>query len=135
MALGGPCKSIEDGNQPGGAPRVRASSFGPETVGLKRVRAAAQSFWHPVWSAGGNCWFEDSVTDSFGPLRGLGDGLGFLTGSFCPHYDGELERGFAYDDPDVGIKWPVAELVVSQRDRSAPRLAEIAARLPFAYGD
>jgi dTDP-4-dehydrorhamnose 3,5-epimerase len=50
------------------------------------------------------------------------------------YYDGQLERGFAYDDPDVGIEWPVAELVASQRDRSAPRLAEIEARLPFAYG-
>jgi peptidase E len=49
------------------------------------------------WSAGGNCWFEDSVTDSFGPsLRSLGDGLGFLAGSFCPHYDGEPERRPTY---------------------------------------
>jgi dipeptidase E len=49
------------------------------------------------WSAGANCWFEDSVTDSFGvELRGLGDGLGFLRGSFCPHYDGESERRPTY---------------------------------------
>jgi dipeptidase E len=44
-------------------------------------------------SAGANCWFEASTTDSFGPtLRPLGDGLGFLGGSFCPHYDGEPQR-------------------------------------------
>jgi dipeptidase E len=44
-------------------------------------------------SAGGLCWFEDAVTDSFGPeLRRLGDGLGFLGGSFCPHYDSEPQR-------------------------------------------
>jgi dipeptidase E len=49
------------------------------------------------WSAGGICWFEDGVTDSFGPrLRELGDGLGFLPGSFCPHYDGEAERRPTY---------------------------------------
>ncbi len=48
------------------------------------------------WSAGANCWFEDSVTDSFGALRALGDGLGFLGGSFCPHYDGELDRRPTY---------------------------------------
>jgi len=49
------------------------------------------------WSAGANCWFEDSVTDSFGPrLRALGDGLGFLPGTFCPHYDGESERRPTY---------------------------------------
>jgi dipeptidase E len=45
------------------------------------------------WSAGAICWFEDSVTDSFGPRLGqLGVGLRFLSGSFCPHYDGEPER-------------------------------------------
>ena len=47
------------------------------------------------------------------------------------YYDGALEQGFAYDDPDVGIEWPVTEPSVSQRDRAAPRLAEIEAGLPF----
>lgn len=44
-------------------------------------------------SAGANCWFEASVTDSFGPrLDALTDGLGLLAGSYCPHYDGEALR-------------------------------------------
>src|SRR5580704_5966307 len=44
-------------------------------------------------SAGAICWFEDGVTDSFGmPFRALGDGLGFVRGACCPHYDGEKER-------------------------------------------
>jgi peptidase E len=43
-------------------------------------------------SAGMICWFESSVTDSFGPLRELTDGLGLLPGSACPHYDGEPRR-------------------------------------------
>ena len=39
------------------------------------------------------CWFEAGVTDSFGPqLEGMHDGLGFLAGSACPHYDGEERR-------------------------------------------
>ena len=85
------------------------------------------------WSAGANCWFEDSVTDSFGPaLRALGDGLGLLPGSFCPHYDGEPERrptftrlvhdgalapGYAADD-DAAFHFRGTELVevVSQRE-------------------
>ncbi len=47
-------------------------------------------------SAGAICWFEHGVTDSFaGQLRAL-DGLGFLPGSCCPHYDGEVERRPAY---------------------------------------
>jgi len=44
-------------------------------------------------SAGMICWFECSVTDSFGPHLGpLRDGLGFLPGSACPHYDSEPLR-------------------------------------------
>jgi peptidase E len=49
------------------------------------------------WSAGMICWFEAGVTDSFGPqLAGLRDGLGFLPGSACPHYDGEDLRRPVY---------------------------------------
>src|SRR5205807_3405826 len=49
------------------------------------------------WSAGMICWFEASVTDSFGPqLDGMRDGLGFLPGSACPHYDGEERRRPVY---------------------------------------
>jgi peptidase E len=49
------------------------------------------------WSAGMICWFEAGVTDSFGPqLEGMPDGLGFLPGSACPHYDGEAERRPVY---------------------------------------
>jgi len=44
-------------------------------------------------SAGSLCWFEGGTTDSFGPrLRPIHDGLGFLAGSHCPHYDGEPGR-------------------------------------------
>jgi dipeptidase E len=44
-------------------------------------------------SAGMICWYEACVTDSFGvQLEGLRDGLGFLAGSACPHYDGEERR-------------------------------------------
>ena len=45
-------------------------------------------------SAGANCWFEASTTDSFlmGRADALVDGLGFVPGSFCPHYDSEPAR-------------------------------------------
>ena len=50
------------------------------------------------------------------------------------YYDVVLERAIAYDDPDLAIAWPAGvEAVVSERDRAAPRLHEIAAELPFAY--
>ena len=48
-------------------------------------------------SAGMICWFEAGVTDSFGPqLEGMRDGLGFLPGSACPHYDEEERRRSVY---------------------------------------
>ncbi len=44
-------------------------------------------------SAGANCWFEACVTDSISvELAGMGGCLGFLKGSFCPHYDSEPGR-------------------------------------------
>jgi len=47
-------------------------------------------------SAGAICWFEEGVTDSVpGEFRAI-KGLGFLKGSFCPHYDSEPDRQPAY---------------------------------------
>lgn len=46
-------------------------------------------------------------------------------------YDPATEAGIAWDDPDVGVEWPVADPLVSDRDREAPTLAEIAETLPF----
>src|SRR5262249_20668113 len=63
-------------------------------------------------SAGMLCWFQGGITDSFGDLRELRDGLGLVRALGCPHYDGEPQRqrvfprvvlkqrkpGFAADD-------------------------------------
>ena len=49
-------------------------------------------------SAGAICWFDHGVTDSWaGALRPL-ECMGWLRGSCCPHYDGEVERRPAYHD-------------------------------------
>jgi dipeptidase E len=42
-------------------------------------------------SAGANCWFEHYVTDSV-PGGGVREGLGWLSGTFCPHLDSETWR-------------------------------------------
>jgi dTDP-4-dehydrorhamnose 3,5-epimerase len=49
------------------------------------------------------------------------------------YYDESIERGIRYDDPDIGIEWPDVELIPSERDANAPRLAEVADELPFEY--
>ncbi|CDQ21481.1 Peptidase E [Halobacillus karajensis] len=47
-------------------------------------------------SAGAICWFDEGVTDSYGDQLEPIPCLGFLPGSCCPHYDGEVERRPAY---------------------------------------
>jgi dTDP-4-dehydrorhamnose 3,5-epimerase len=46
-------------------------------------------------------------------------------------YDPATEAGIAWDDPDVGVEWPIAEPLLSERDRGAPRLSEVAGELPW----
>jgi len=62
-------------------------------------------------SAGSLCWFEGGTTDSFGPeLAALNDGLGLLSGSHSPHYDGEAQRRPTYHrlvaDGVLPAVWP-----------------------------
>jgi dipeptidase E len=49
-------------------------------------------------SAGSICWFEEGVTDSYGDKLEPLTCLGFLQGSNCPHYDGELDRRPTYQN-------------------------------------
>ncbi len=46
-------------------------------------------------------------------------------------YDPATEAGIAWDDPEVGVDWQVAEPLLSERDKTAPRLSEIADSLPW----
>lgn len=40
-------------------------------------------------------------------------------------YHPECELGVAFDDPTLGISWPVKEPLLSEKDRKNPRLADI----------
>jgi dTDP-4-dehydrorhamnose 3,5-epimerase len=46
-------------------------------------------------------------------------------------YDPATEAGIAWNDPELGIEWPIDEPLLSARDRGAPSLAEIGETLPF----
>jgi dTDP-4-dehydrorhamnose 3,5-epimerase len=46
-------------------------------------------------------------------------------------YDPATEAGIAWDDPDVGVEWGVDGPLLSERDKKAPRLADVADSLPF----
>lgn len=41
------------------------------------------------------------------------------------YYTGNDTRAVAWDDPDLNIKWPVSNPVVSERDKNSPRLREL----------
>ena len=49
------------------------------------------------------------------------------------YYDPASERGLAWDDPDIGIAWPVSadRAVLTERDRTFPRLAGLPDFFPF----
>jgi dTDP-4-dehydrorhamnose 3,5-epimerase len=49
------------------------------------------------------------------------------------YYSPEVERGIAYDDPDVAIAWPDVGVPpsVSDRDAAAPCLRDVEEELPF----
>jgi dTDP-4-dehydrorhamnose 3,5-epimerase len=45
-------------------------------------------------------------------------------------YDRAADAGILWNDPALGIAWPVAEPILSDKDRDAPRLAEIPPPFP-----
>ena len=95
--------------------RRDSPTFGQwESVELDDERA--QQLWIPVGFAHGFCVLSD-VAD--------------FVYKVTSYFDPATETGFSFADPDVGIEWPDGELIYSQRDRDAPRLAEIADSLPF----
>jgi dTDP-4-dehydrorhamnose 3,5-epimerase len=51
------------------------------------------------------------------------------------YYDTAVERGIAWNDPQVAVDWPLPdeEIIVSERDTTAPLLAQMADELPFVF--
>jgi dTDP-4-dehydrorhamnose 3,5-epimerase len=47
------------------------------------------------------------------------------------YYDPETEAGIRWDDSGIGVDWPVADPQLSERDKTAPLLEDIEAKLPF----
>jgi len=95
----------------------RASPTYGEWESLELDDVAGHQLFIPVGFAHGFCVLSE-VAD--------------VTYKCSTYYDVAIERGFAYDDPDIAIVWPRdIGLLVSERDMHAPALAEIAGDLPF----
>ena len=97
--------------------RRGSSTFG-RWEGHELDDTSLRQLWVPVGFAHGFCVVSDEADVVY---------------KCSSYYDPATEAGIAYDGPDVGIAWPTIELTVSERDRTAPRLAEIADELPFVF--
>jgi len=49
-------------------------------------------------------------------------------------YDPQDELAVAWNDPEIGVAWPIAEPVLSAKDRAAPRLGQVLDGLPRYEG-
>lgn len=49
-------------------------------------------------------------------------------------YDKSLDVTIAWDDPSLAIPWPLADPVLSDRDRQAPKLSTVRDSLPAWFG-
>jgi dTDP-4-dehydrorhamnose 3,5-epimerase len=99
-------------------------------VDLRR-RSATFAQWEGVElddASGRTLWIPVGFGHGFLVLSEVADFIYKCTN----YYDAATEAGIRFDDPAVGIEWPGdVELLYSDRDATAPLLAEVADSLPF----
>lgn len=65
-------------------------------------------------------WVPPGFAHGFCVLSEEADVLYKVTAEYAPEYD----RGVRWNDPAIGVRWPVAEPLLSPKDAAAPLLAE-----------
>lgn len=75
--------------------------------------------------AGELIWIPPGFAHGYVALSDVADVLYKVTAEYAAHFD----RGIRWNDPAIGIEWPIANPVVSEKDRSQPMLAQ--AENPF----
>jgi dTDP-4-dehydrorhamnose 3,5-epimerase len=144
--LGADADFVQENHSRSGAAILRGIHFQTSPGQAKLVRCARGRIWDVVvdlrrdsptyrrWE--GHELDDETHRQLFVPI-GFGHGFCVLSDSadvtykLSSYYDPATEAGIAWDDPDVGIQWPVGDPVLSDRDRNAPRLAEVAGELPW----
>lgn len=130
-SAGGTLRGIHFQTEPGQAKLVRCPRGRIFDVAVDLRRSSPT---YGQWE--GHVLDDEAHRQLFVPV-GFGHGFAVLSdvadvAYLCSStYDPATESGLAWDDPDVAVEWPVAEPLLSERDRSAPRLAEVAETLPF----
>jgi dTDP-4-dehydrorhamnose 3,5-epimerase len=87
---------------------------GSPTFGQQVSAVLSDENHHQLWIPGG-------IAHGFCVLSDSADFLYGVTDIYRPDDEG----GIRWDDPDLGIVWPVDAPIMSQRDRTLPRLAEL----------
>ena len=65
-------------------------------------------------------WAPSGFARGFAVLSGYADVLYKCTGT----YNHAAESGIRWDDPQIGIEWPVSNPILSEKDRNAQTLAQ-----------
>jgi dTDP-4-dehydrorhamnose 3,5-epimerase len=131
-SVGGTLRGIHFQTRPGQAKLVRCSRGEIFDVAVDLRRGS------PTFGQWEGHRLDDRLHHQLHVPVGFGHGFCVLSGEadvsyqLSSYFDPETEAGIAWDDPEIGIDWPVAEPLLSGRDLSAPRLAEVAGSLPFA---
>jgi dTDP-4-dehydrorhamnose 3,5-epimerase len=130
---GGTLRGIHFQTEPGQAKLIRCARGRILDVAVD-LRRGSPTFGQ--WE--GHVLDDESHRQLFVPV-GFGHGFAVLSEVadvaylLSSVYDPATESGIAWDDPDVGVEWPVADPLLSERDTSAPTLSEVAESLPFEY--
>ena len=127
----GTLRGIHFQTEPGQAKLIRCARGEILDVAVD-LRRSSPTFGH--WEA----WVLDDVRHRqlFVPV-GFGHGFAVLSEEadvayqVSSYYDPKTESGIAWDDPEISVDWQVEEPLLSARDKTAPKLAEVADELPF----
>ena len=87
--------------------RKDSPTFG-QWVGLVLSAENFQMLYVPVGFAHGFCVLSEEASVLYK-----------VTADYAP----ELDRGIVWNDPDIGIDWPIAEPILSPKDAELPSLA------------
>lgn len=87
----------------------KGSPYLGQWVGIEASAENRRQVWAPAGFARGFCVLSDVAEVQY-KCTGV--------------YNSKAESGIRWDDPDIGIRWPVQDVQLSEKDRSAQTLAQ-----------